>query len=166
MPDQSCVSYGCGFFDLILSLPRSDLEIDSFRSRVAAKYPCNITVYIFWLLQQIRAKKIFCPENQAPNIGTFWPKFLIPPGRGEMGGEECSPPISSITTASGISKLNTFAEQAQSIIKDCQATLLDCKSVCGDYLLQYIKVRAKQSPSCPDNTPDCLLVLTAHWVGK
>lgn len=41
------------------------------------------------------------------------------------------PPIPSLTTAPGISKLNSFAEQAQSIIKDCQATLLDRKSVCG-----------------------------------
>lgn len=41
------------------------------------------------------------------------------------------PLIPSLTSAPGISKLNSFAEQAQSIIKDCQATGLDCSSVCG-----------------------------------
>lgn len=82
---------------------------------------------IFWLLAQIEVKEIFCPENQDSNTGKIWPMFQWV-GRGMQ--LPC-PLIPSLATASGISKLNSFAEQAQSIIKDCQATGLDCSSVWG-----------------------------------
>lgn len=127
-------------FDPVLSLPRSDLTYHSFGSRGASKDLCNITVYIFWLLafwlRRFRRKRFSVVQIKALTREEFGPcftKFLIPPGRWGVGGgmRFPRPPIPSLTTASGISKLNSFAEQAQSIIKDCQATPLDRKSVCG-----------------------------------
>lgn len=124
-------------FVSVLNLPRPDLADHSFGSRVTSQYLCNITVYVFWFLQQIKVKEIFFVlQIKALTLETFGPclhKFFIPRRRWGVGRRMRfpRPPIPSLTTASGISKLNSFAEQAQSVIKDCQATRLDCKSVCG-----------------------------------
>lgn len=75
----------------------------------------------------MEVKEIFCRANQDSSTGKIWP-MLQSVGRGMQAPH---PLIPSLTTASGISKLNSSAEQAQSIIKDCQATGLDCSSVCG-----------------------------------
>lgn len=132
MLDQSCVSYGSSFFDPILNLPRADSAHHSFGSRVDFQAQCIFSAFY----HRLRRKRFSVLQIKALTLEKFGPcfsEFLIPQGRWEAGRgmRFPRPPIPSLTTASGISKLNSFAEQAQSIIKDCQATPLDCKSVSG-----------------------------------
>lgn len=108
---------------------------------------------ICWLLAQIEVKEIFCPANQDSTTGKIWP-MLQSVGRGMQLPR---PLIPSLTTASGISKLNSSAEQAQSIIKDCQATGLDCSSVCGTIFGGTQRSGQSRAPAAQT------IHLTAYW---